>query len=124
LARFRRVRLRPLVFGEAFFETLCWSRSSYGAGGRCYCNSRVAFFVAVSLPMSQVGWDSLYGAIDRNPVAFDARRVTEFHSSVAVPNDRFPSREPKSPGALRLWSAWIGFGGYKVDLRAVIYLKF
>jgi hypothetical protein len=61
---------------------------------------------------------------DRNPVAFDARRVAEFHSSVAVPNDRFPSREPKSSGALGLWSAWIGFGGYKVDLPAVIYLKF
>jgi hypothetical protein len=55
LARFRRVRLHPLVFGEAFFETLCCSRCSYGAGGRCYRNSRVAFFVALSLPMSQLG---------------------------------------------------------------------
>jgi hypothetical protein len=93
------------------------------AGGRCACKSWLALFVALSLPMSQVGWDSLYGAIDRNPVAFDARRVAEFHSSV---QSRMigSSREPKSSGALRLWSAWIGFGGYKVDLRAVIYLKF
>jgi len=34
-----------------------------GAGGRCYCNSEVAFFVALSLQMSRLGWDSLDGAI-------------------------------------------------------------
>jgi hypothetical protein len=93
-------------------------------GGRCGCNSGLALFVALSLPMSRLDWTLSMARL--TGILLPAMHAARLNLTQALRSRMIGSHlESRNlPVRIVCGRRGIGFGGYKVDLHAVIYPKF